>query len=56
MDTTNARWLSRLLPKDPQKIRPLLPRDVADPWYTGDFGRTWEDITLGCEKILEELL
>ena len=56
MDASNARWLSRLLPKDPDKIRPLLPRDVADPWYTGDFGQTWKDITLGCEKILEELL
>ena len=56
MDSSNARWLSRLLPRDPDKIRPLLSRDVADPWYTGDFGRTWDDITYGCEKILEELL
>ncbi len=56
MDASNARWLSRLLPKDPEKIRPLLNRDVADPWYTGDFGQTWKDITCGCEKILEELL
>ena len=56
MDASNARWLSRLLPRDPDKIRPLLSRDVADPWYTGDFGQTWEDITLGCKNILEELL
>ena len=56
MDASNARWLSRLLPRDPDKIRPLLSRDVADPWYTGDFGQTWEDISLGCKNILEELL
>ena len=54
MDKSNARFLARLLPHDPDKIRPLLSRDVADPWYTGDFARTFEDITEGCEKILEE--
>ena len=54
MDKSNARFLDRLLPRDPDKIRPLLDRDVADPWYTGDFAQTFEDITEGCEKILEE--
>ena len=54
MDGSNARWLARLLPRDPDKIRPLLERDVADPWYTGDFAQTFEDITEGCERILEE--
>ena len=54
MDGSNARYLSRLLPRDPEKIRPLLDRDVADPWYTGDFARTWEDLVEGCQKILEE--
>ena len=56
MDRSNARWLQRLFPGVWQeKCRPLLPRDVADPWYTGDFSQTWEDITEGCERILEEL-
>ena len=54
MDGSNARWLSRMLPRDPEKIRPLLARDVADPWYTGDFERTWQDIVEGCQNILEE--
>lgn len=54
MDASNARYLARMLPHDPEKIRPLLNRDVADPWYTGDFGQTWEDIVEGCEKIMEE--
>ena len=56
MDTSNARYLSRMLPADPDKIRPLLNRDVADPWYTGDFGQTWDDILEGCQAILEEFL
>ena len=54
MDSSNARYLGRMLPADPEKIRPLLPRDVADPWYTGDFSQTWEDILEGCQKIMEE--
>ena len=54
MDRSNARWLERMLPKDPEKIRPLLDHDVADPWYTGDFGETWDDVVEGCKKIMEE--
>ena len=54
MDKSNARFLARMLPNDPDKIRPLLDRDVADPWYTGDFAQTYADILEGCQKILEE--
>lgn len=54
MDRSNARYLERLLPHDPEKIRPLLSRDVADPWYTGDFETTYRDLVEGCKKILEE--
>ena len=54
MDRSNARYLARMLPADPDKIRPLLNRDVADPWYTGDFSQTWEDILEGCKMIMEE--
>lgn len=54
MDSSNAWYLDRMLPHDPDKIRPLLNRDVADPWYTGDFGRTWDDIVEGCKAIMEE--
>ena len=54
MDRSNARYLSRMLPADPEKIRPLLGRDVADPWYTGDFEATWRDLNIGCRRILEE--
>ena len=54
MDRSNRRYLDRLL-KETSKCFPLLERDVADPWYTGDFSRTWEDILEGCQRILEEL-
>ena len=54
MDRSTARWLARMLPADPDKIRPLLSRDVADPWYTGDFEETWRDIVEGCRRIMEE--
>ena len=55
MDASNARYLRRLFGAEAEKCRPLLRRDVADPWYTGDFGQTWEDILAGCTAILEEL-
>ena len=55
MDASNARYLRRLFGADAEKCRPLLPRDVADPWYTGDFTQTWNDIVTGCGMILEEL-
>ena len=56
MDASNARYLTRLFGDKAAKCRPLLNRDVADPWYTGDFSQTWEDILTGCTNILEELL
>lgn len=34
------------------KIRRLLDRDVADPWYTGDFEATYRDLEEGCREIL----
>ena len=55
MDASNARYLRRLFGDDAAKCRPLLPRDVADPWYTGNFTETWNDVLEGCKAILEEL-
>ena len=55
MDASNARWLRRLL-KDTSKCVPLLDHDVADPWYTGDFTATWNDIVEGCQAIMEEFV
>ena len=54
MDESNARYLRRLFGDAAAKCQPLLPRDVADPWYTGDFSATWDEILEGCSRILEE--
>ena len=54
MDASNARYLNRML-KETSKCFPLLEHDVADPWSTGDFSETWDDILEGCTRILEEL-
>ena len=32
------------------------PGDVADPWYTGDFEATWQDVLAGCQGLLHELM
>ena len=61
MDSENARGLSRILGGDPDgKVSRLLdwtsrPRDVADPWYTGDFDATYRDVLAGCEALLAAL-
>ena len=55
MDSSNASYLSRMFPGE-TKFQQFLPRNVADPWYTGDFTQTWADIEEGCSRILEELL
>ena len=31
-------------------------RDVADPWYTDDFERTWQDVLAGCQGLLHKLM
>lgn len=54
MDASNARYLRRLFGDDAAKCQPLIDRDVADPWYTGDFSATWADVLEGCSRILEE--
>jgi protein-tyrosine phosphatase len=54
MDSSNLRYLQRMFPGE-GKFQPFLSRDVADPWYTGDFTQTWADIQEGCTRILKEL-
>ena len=56
MDQWNLRNMERICGGDPQrKIRPLLyDKDVADPWYTGDFEATWQDVLKGCKALLHE--
>ena len=54
MDSRNLNYLRSLFGNGAEKCQPLLPRDVADPYYSGDFAQTCEDILTGCRRILEE--
>ena len=54
MDSSNARYLKQLFPNE-TKYESFLPRNVADPWYTGDFTQTWADICEGCENIIQKI-
>jgi len=60
MDAGNLRSIRRICGGDPEgKVRLLLDwagrpgREVADPWYTGDFEAAWRDIEAGCRGLLE---
>ena len=66
MDSANIRNMERITGGDPEgKISFLLEhaskeyarygREVADPWYTGDFETTYRDVKAGCEGLLEAL-
>lgn len=54
MDSRNRRYLEQLFPGQMHRFQKLLEHDVADPWYSGDFSQTWEDLLSGCSRILEE--
>ncbi len=61
MDDSNLRLLERIVGKDnSRKVRKMMSftgstADVADPWYTGDFERTYSDLLVACRAMLEEL-
>ena len=61
MDDRNLRNMERFTGGDPDgKVSLLMdytdrPGEVADPWYTGDFQATWDDVYDGCCGLLEEL-
>lgn len=62
MDRMNLRWLRYIIPDDPQhKVHLMMSyagqdRDVADPWYTGDFETTYRDITQAAEPLIDGLI
>lgn len=61
MDRENKRGLSRIISADPyNKVHMLLgfagkDRDIADPWYTGNFDETYDDVVAGCQAFLQSL-
>ena len=62
MDSANIRNMNRMLGGDPDgKIHKLLEyagsqREIADPWYTGNFEETYSDVVEGCSALLEYIL
>ena len=62
MDRENVSDMLRLFCGDPgKKIHMLLEfaglnREVADPWYTGNFDETYEDVLIGCKGLLEQIM
>ena len=54
MDSSNVRNLSYIL-GDSSKISMLLDRDVADPWYTGNFKVTYDDINKGIDDLINKI-
>ena len=62
MDTSNMRLLSRILsPMNMSKVHMMMEyagmaSDVSDPWYTGDFEKTYRDITDGCKGLLASMM
>ena len=52
----------RIIGSDPEhKVHGLLdfsrqPRDIADPWYTGNFDVTYEDVVEGCRDFLQHVM
>lgn len=61
METRNLTDMRRITGGDPEgKLYRLLdfsarPRDIADPWYTGNFDLTYDDVLEGCEALLKKL-
>ncbi|MDO4171077.1 MAG: low molecular weight protein-tyrosine-phosphatase [Lachnospiraceae bacterium] len=62
MEHWNLRNIGRICGRDTeQKVHLLLdfsdrPRDISDPWYTGDFDTTYRDVVEGCEGLLKFLI
>jgi protein-tyrosine phosphatase len=59
MDSANMNNMKRFWNDTDKKIKHIMidfakiNRDVADPWYTGDFKQTYTDLILGCQAILK---
>jgi len=62
MEYRNIRNIERIIGSDSKhKVHRLLdfsenPRDIADPWYTGNFDRTYDDIVEGCEALFLHIM
>lgn len=62
MEESNIKNIIKIIGEDKKgKVFKLLdfsenPRDIADPWYTGNFDKTYNDILEGCQALLNKIL
>lgn len=62
MENSNIKGIMRIIGQDKKnKVYRLLdytnnPRDIADPWYTGNFEITYNDILEGCNALINKLI
>ena len=62
MEESNIKNIIKIIGEDKkEKVFKLLdfsenPRDIADPWYTGNFDKTYNDILEGCQALLNKIL
>lgn len=61
MDDRNIHNIERITGHKGGKIKMLLSfagenRSISDPWYTGDFRKTYEDVEKGCKALLESIM
>ena len=54
MEEANIRRTLNIFDDPNGKVRKLLDRDIADPWYSGNFSKTYDDLCEGIDLLLEE--
>ena len=54
MEKANLRGVSYIF-DDLDKVFMLLDKDITDPWYSGDFSKTYNDLDLGIDLLIERL-
>ena len=62
MDDENMRYITKIIGSDPvHKVYMLMDfagehRSIADPWYTGNFDATFDDVMRGCQGLLKHII
>lgn len=55
MEKVNVRNISYIFEDRDGKVELLLERDIADPWYSGRFDETYNDLDTGIDRLIERL-
>lgn len=55
MEESNIRNVSYIFDDPDNKVIKLLDRDIADPWYTGNFINTYNDLVEGIDLLIKRI-